>query len=211
MNELIMALAMLSTPVTEDTIPFNSFTVACYQGILREQCINDEILDRSAQDNWLRLQMKTFYVYDDKGTVTEEQRPNWDELVSDLDFMRKCYVELGDAPHTAEHYRFPPLKCCNEMLEIDYAYGQYLDKLLESGYRADEFRVRAAKVETERLQRIWYLLARIQLEYVDILSKRSSLKELHEQLGDDDYYNGVVPPIVPFWRYETIKKVIRDE
>lgn len=203
MNELIFALALLSAPELE---PIPPFTVVCYQEILRHQCLQDEILDPAETANYLRLRATTVSQYDPK-TETWKSEPglNWEEMRNDLVAVRERYTELQGFPYSCDCRLFPEQEYANAMWSLSYDYGNYLNNLNNSGYRADSWRIRQAIVETDQLTSIWMDVRLLNGRYSTVAHKRKCLKRLKDTIGDENYYNGYLPCPVPLWRAETIK------
>jgi hypothetical protein len=204
MNDIIFALALLSMSAPET--PIDPFTVSCYQEILRNQAIADEILDENEAYNYLRLRKRTQSRYDeDKGEYIAEEELNWEEQKNDLHAIQSRYSEMYSTPHLGERWRFPQSDCIIEMQQINGGYGSYLSNILFMGYNPNQGRIRQAIIENDIIGEILGQLRIIQREFTSTWQKRRALARLKELLGDENFYEGWLPPPVPLWYSETIK------
>lgn len=122
-----------------------------------------------------------------------------DEFGKDLNILRKRYQDLKDAPPLADADRFPDRSAVNDLIRFNRSYRKSLEQRQQfESDKAEE--IAAAIKETDRLYRIWDLVRDAKCDYYYTTVRRSALKQLKEQLGDD-YATATLPPNVPTWRF----------
>lgn len=126
-----------------------------------------------------------------------------DDVLSDIQMLRRRYEELGDAPPLADSYRFPDRLVVNEMLVFNRAFKKYLEERqpLEQ-VRSSE--LRQVQQETDQLYQVWDCVRDARCEYYYVAVRRQALKRLRDLVGEEQYFYGKLPPHVPLWRFETI-------
>lgn len=126
-----------------------------------------------------------------------------DDVLSDIQMLRRRYEELNDAPPLADSYRFPERTAVNEMLVFNRAFRKFLEERqpLEQVRSAD---LRVVQQETDHLYQVWDSVRDARCEYYYVTVRRQALKRLRDLVGEDRYQNGRLPPHVPLWRFETI-------
>jgi len=112
--------------------------------------------------------------------------------------LRERWQLLWNAPPAADALRFPNRSRVVELLELNQKYRRYLDTLCWT----DE--VGEAAAETERLQNLWDLVRDARCDYNYVTCRRLALKRMREQLGEEAYYSGWLPPAVPLHRFQLI-------
>jgi hypothetical protein len=127
-----------------------------------------------------------------------------EDLVSDVNLLRRRYADLADAPAVVDCQRFPERAVVNDLLAFNRTYRQQLD----ARQPADPTRwweLRKVLQETDQLYQVWDTVRDARCEYYYVTVRRQALKRLHETIGDDAYFTGQLPPPVPLWRFQSIK------
>jgi hypothetical protein len=127
-----------------------------------------------------------------------------DDILSDIQQLRRKYEELYDAPPLSDCYRFPDRATVNEMLVFNRTFRKYLEERqpLEQVRSAE---LRTVQQETDHLYQVWDSVRDARCEYYYVSVRRLALKRLRELVGEDRYLRGQLPPHVPLWRFETIR------
>jgi hypothetical protein len=126
-----------------------------------------------------------------------------EDFASDLNLLRRRYRELADAPPVSDSFRFPDREAINEMLSFNRAYRQYID-IRQAVELSHWWEHQATLQETEQLYQIWDTVRDSRCEYYYVTVRRQALKRLREQLGEQAYYSGELPPYVPLWRFHVM-------
>ncbi len=122
---------------------------------------------------------------------------------ADIKELRRRFADLADAPSVQDIHRFPDRNLINELLSFNRSFRQNLDAQQSSeGFRAWEFR--EALQETDHLYEIWDKLRDARCDYYYVTVRRRALQRLHEMIGEEAYWAGVMPPYVPIWRFRSI-------
>jgi hypothetical protein len=123
-----------------------------------------------------------------------------EDLDADVQFLRRRYQNLIDAPPLGDCQRFPDRGLVCDLLAFNQEYQRHLTRL-EAGGAACRDELREAMRETDQLYHVWDLLrdARSDCYYVSV--RRQALLELREAVGVEAYYSGQLPPHVPVWRF----------
>jgi hypothetical protein len=126
-----------------------------------------------------------------------------DDVLSDIQMLRRRYEELADAPPLADSYRFPDRGVVNEMLVFNRSFRKYLEERqpLEQVRSAE---LRAVQQETDQLYQVWDSVRDARCEYYYVTVRRQALKRLRDLVGEERYFHGKLPPHVPLWRFEAI-------
>jgi hypothetical protein len=180
---LLLATALLTAPPDALQTPKDLSLYAGLREPLRELAIQWEILDpREAPFMLARAE----------------------EFPDDLNMLRRRYQELSDAPSVHDALRFPSRALVTDYLDFNRSYRRYLD-LRQPVDRARWWEYQTALEETEQLYHIWDTVrdARCECYYIHI--RRRALKTLRTTIGEEDYYNGKLPPYVPLWRFQEIQ------
>ena len=127
-----------------------------------------------------------------------------EDYTSDINLLRRRNAELYDAPFAVDGFRFPDRAIVNEVLSYNRSYRQQLDTR-QTTNPAQFWQIKKVQQETDQLYQIWDTVRDARCEYYYITVRRQALKRLRDSLGEDDYYEGILPPYVPLWRFETIK------
>jgi hypothetical protein len=121
-----------------------------------------------------------------------------DGFTYELAKIRDRWQNLWNAPPAADALRFPPRARVEELLELNERYRRYLETLPWTS------EVREALVETDRLHNLWDLVRDARCGYTYVTCRRFALKRLREQLGEEAYYGGDLPPVVPLHRFQML-------
>jgi hypothetical protein len=127
-----------------------------------------------------------------------------EDFASDLNLLRRRFRDLFNAPALADCQRFPDRPVVNELLSFNRAYRQHID-VRQPVELTHWWELRVALQETDRLYQIWDHVRDARCDYYYVVVRRQALKRLRDQIGDDAYYSGDLPPCVPLWRFHTEK------
>ncbi|OWK36313.1 hypothetical protein [Fimbriiglobus ruber] len=127
-----------------------------------------------------------------------------EEYSGDLDMLRRRYRELADAPRVADSMRFPDRSQVNELVRFNRAFRKYLDQRQQ--FETDRApTLREVIAETDRLYQVWDSVRDARCEFYYVTVRRHALKKLRDQIGENDYLAGTLPPNVPMWRFNEMK------
>lgn len=122
----------------------------------------------------------------------------------DLDRMRETRVKLSGFPFIEDSKRFPSREEALNNLAFNAAFVSTLQDLkARYNWRIEELNI--ISTETKQLADIWDNLKDAQSSYYHINVRRASLAKLRELIGEENYYNGIMPPHVPLWRFREIR------
>ena len=125
-----------------------------------------------------------------------------EDFLSDLSLVRRRYRELANAPAVEDSQRFPDRALVNDLLAFNRAYRQYID-VRQPVELVHWWELRVTLQETERLYQIWDQVREANCDYYYVGVRRTALKKLRELVGDEAYYSGNLPPVVPSWRFRS--------
>jgi len=115
------------------------------------------------------------------------------EFNIDLKIVRNNYINLKDAPKLHEEQLF---NCfyndITESINFNEKHTAYLEKLLELEYYRQEDLIPIIK-ENKEILHLLYIVRSFKNENYTNYSRRMSLKEYKEAVGEKDYYDGWVP------------------
>jgi hypothetical protein len=123
-----------------------------------------------------------------------------EDFSGDLRLLRRRCAELADAPPLHDALRFPDRSLVNDLLTFNRTYKQNVDLMLALD-RSRAAELQEVLAESERLYQVWDLVRDSRCDYYYITVRRQALKKLRDQLGDEAYYSGALPPHVPVWRF----------
>jgi hypothetical protein len=126
-----------------------------------------------------------------------------EDFSSDLNLLRRRFLELRTAPALGDCLRFPERAVVNELLTHNRTYRTQID-LRQPIELIHWWELRVASQETERLYQIWDSVRDARCDYYYVVVRRQALKRLREQVGDEAYCSGNLPPSVPLWRFAMI-------
>ncbi len=126
-----------------------------------------------------------------------------EDFSGDLKLIRRRFGELHDAPPSQDCMRFPDRNLVNDLLKFNREYRQYLEarQATEAMYW---WQLRETMVECDRIYQVWDMVREANCDYYYVTVRRQALKKLRDNLGDQAYYSGVLPPHVPVWRFARI-------
>lgn len=130
---------------------------------------------------------------------------NKEDFDADLKLMHRRYEELGDAPPLCDAIRFPERSLCNELIQQNRVYRQWLDARNQLGSSLAGDYIHDAIRECDILYQAWDTVRDAQCGYYYVTVRRQALKKLRDQLGYPNYYAGFMPPHVPVWRFRRIE------
>lgn len=83
------------------------------------------------------------------------------------------------------------------------SYHSYLREL-EQVYFGES--IRQSLEETDTLYKAWDNLRDAKTETLDVSCRRTALFRLRGLIGHEAFYNGVMPPAVPVWRFARVEQ-----
>jgi hypothetical protein len=182
--EWILAAALLSSPLSGDLQD---------PGALKDQFPT------------LRIPLVTlaleWEILDPRETRYVLARP--EDMLSDLQMLRRRYQELDGAPPLADAARFPDRTVVNELLVFNRAYRKYLEERqpIEPAHASE---LRTVLQEVDHLYQVWDAVRDARCEYYYVTVRRQALKRLHDLMDEEDYALGLLPPHVPLWRFQQV-------
>jgi hypothetical protein len=180
--DYVLAMTLLTAPVDEPIPPNLEAPLVTVRPTMQAVALHWEILDRRE----LR------YVF----TRSED-------FTDDLKLLRKRHADLADAPPLHDCMRFPDRTLINELLAFNRAYRQHLDsqQALEVTYWWEYHEMLQ---EADRLYQVWDTVRDARCDYYYVTVRRQALKKLRDNVGDQAYFSGRLPPHVPIWRFSHI-------
>lgn len=129
---------------------------------------------------------------------------NQESKMNDLVIIKQKYLELLDAPRIEEGGVFPYNKeQVSDYLAFNYKFQTYINDY--SCLNLDRARkCEIIKRETEYLYTVWNCLDTYYWDYASIYAKRVALKKLKQEIGEEAFKKGEMPPNVPYWRFNQI-------
>ena len=91
--------------------------------------------------------------------------------------------------------------CTMPMLQFNQSYQAYCRIKMHYNLSDLQYWKNALK-ETEELYKVHDLLDDAFYESFNLFRKRKALCDLRDLIGEKDFYNGILPPCVPIWRFE---------
>jgi hypothetical protein len=122
------------------------------------------------------------------------------DFSADVQLLRKRRQDLADAPPASDALRFPSRETACDLLTFNRAYHRALKQRREAvgGQQGD---LDDAIQEAEHLYRVWDLVRDARSDCYYVSARRQALLALRQALGAEDYYQGLLPPHVPVWRF----------
>jgi hypothetical protein len=116
--------------------------------------------------------------------------------VGDLETIRGRYVQFATAPLLHEARRFPDRTFVCEALALNRAYRLRLtERLGVDLIHADQ--IHATIQETDRRYEVWDAVRDARCDYYYVTIRRQSLSLLRDLIGDESFYLGRLPSVVP--------------
>jgi hypothetical protein len=118
-------------------------------------------------------------------------------FADDLQWLRRRHADLENAPYSGEVYRLPPLRVVMEALNFNEAFRKTL--LSRAGWAEGPMieEIQQHLKEVDRRHRIWDLMRDAHMKCYYVTARRRTLRELREVLGDEAFYRGEWPTVVP--------------
>jgi len=128
------------------------------------------------------------------------------DFQDEVNFIRRRFQELKDAPRTEDRFRFPPYETIASLWRFNREYHSYLEsqKLISSGDYLQ--RIDVVQQDNNELFEVWTLIHNATSPLTMIPQRRVALKKLRETIGHDNYYAARFPPSVPIWYFQTKDK-----
>jgi hypothetical protein len=121
----------------------------------------------------------------------------------DLLVLRDRFAELHDAPLVSDVSRFPNRDYCNDAINFNRHYLQYITGKKGAWRYLDE-EIKEVEKETEGLYAPWDRLRDATAEVYYIQVRKKALKELRKMIGDEAFSAGRMPPFVPVQRFSSL-------
>lgn len=112
--------------------------------------------------------------------------------------------DLAGAPPASDRYRFPPSGECEAALRFNDSFRRKMGEERQRWADGVQPIFDITIAETEALRAPWDAIAWAQWGQRADWRRRLDLKKLRELIGDEDYEAGILPPVVPSWRFRTI-------
>lgn len=175
MFEILVAVILLTAPVDEPIVPIATI----YRPYIQKLALSLQILDpRECQ-----------YVMNRES-----------DFDTDLKLLRKRYDEFKNAPLEQDAWLFPDRNLMTELLGFNRTYRLYLDQQRDfNDWQMWEYTT--AIQECDELYGIWDFARDAKCEYYYITVRRAALQKLQEKIGYQNFRNGLLPPVVPIWRF----------
>lgn len=123
---------------------------------------------------------------------------------NNLNLIRQRRVDLVGAPALCMCERYPARNEITNLLNFNLAYRCQLSmEIARVPYRFDE--LKTAQQQAEKLHLIWDTIRDSRCEYYYIYVRRLALRRVVELIGEDEFYNGHLPPFVPCWQFREIR------
>lgn len=186
MNEVVLAIAMLTAPVgTPENCHPDDFPAL--RTAIHAKAVEWEIMDPR----------ETRYVL-----ATHE------DFQGDLDLLRKRYESLKDAPRLADCNKLPDRRTVNELVKFNRDFRKHLEERL--AWETDRADIIGVTIqETDRLYKHWDAIRDAQCDFYYVSVRREALKRLRDGnhgiggIGEHDFAIGKMPDFVPTWRFAT--------
>jgi hypothetical protein len=126
------------------------------------------------------------------------------------DFLNQCrglrqrYEKLKDAPLLWETKRFPNRDVLAQLISFNQAYRNQMEAKRNMAVCWKVPWYDQVLRESLELYKIYDNIRDAQFDGYGILYRRECLKHLREAIGDDNFYNSILPPPVPLWRFEKV-------
>lgn len=159
------------------------------------------ITDKPINDNWIEILCPTLIILAIDSEIVdprEKQTLFTQDLVGDLELIRKRNLEFANHPMLGECNRYPEYKLINDYLLLNRSYRNTLTKRLEVDiFREDA--IRDAIIHTDQLYQVWDTIRDAKCDYYYVTVRRQALQLLRDLLGEEAFYSVRMPPSVPIW------------
>ncbi len=154
--------------------------------VVRRACVRLEILDEREQ---------AYYFH--------HIEYYWD----DLRILTQRWLDLQYAPPLSDAQRFPSSLDTQDLVDFNWVYVNHLECAVElTCDPVEQQRINNAKSEALELRAVYSALQDAANKEWYVTMRRYALKKLRDELlGPANYAAGILPPHVPFWRFEEIK------
>lgn len=127
--------------------------------------------------------------------------------IGDMEYLRKYYREFKDTPYLGDVKYFPTLSTLLDGRNFNEEYRKSIARFQSiETYQSEKFNwCTSVLIESEFLYQIWDNAFTAANENYYYVTRRMALKNLKKVLGNDLYYSGQLPPVVPEWRFWEIK------
>jgi len=124
---------------------------------------------------------------------------NAQEFDSDLRLLQGRCHELAGAPLLCEAKRLPDRTTISDLMAFNRSYRDSLtSRLAVDKIHAEE--LQEAVRETDQLYQIWDTARDARCEYYFVSYRRQALQQLRDLVGAESFYQGQLPPNIPWWR-----------
>lgn len=122
----------------------------------------------------------------------------------DVRLIRRRFRDLHGAPFACDAEQFPSREHCNQVLSLNRQYRAWLEGQQTIHGRHQQYEINPAIAETDELYDVWDTLRDARCDSYYITVRREALKKLKNRLGTEMYYQRMMPPWVPVWRFTPI-------
>ncbi len=133
-------------------------------------------------------------ILDDRETGYILTKP--EEFNSDLNMLRRRYVEFADAPRLYEFQRLPDRQTANDLIRLNRDFRKQLEER-RNLERDRTHAITSVIRETDQLYQVWDAIRDARCDFYYVTVRRGALKKLKETIGDAAYYSAHFPPALP--------------
>jgi hypothetical protein len=115
--------------------------------------------------------------------------------------------KINNYPAMSHAYHFGYIgRCCTrEILVFNQRYQSYCKYRIETGNQDEINFYSNALIEAQELYKCYDLLDDSFCDGFSMIRRRRSLNDLKKLIGEESFYNGILPPSIPIWRFKTIE------
>lgn len=128
-----------------------------------------------------------------------------DAFSQDLEVIRRRREDLKDVPHIVDGDRFPKRNFANAQVAFNRKFHKFIEdrKILQVDRIAllDEI-----SAENQTLYQVWDSVRDATSDYYYVTVRRLSLQKLKTLIGEENYQEGILPPNVPVWRFNSLEQ-----
>jgi NTP pyrophosphatase (non-canonical NTP hydrolase) len=125
-----------------------------------------------------------------------------DSFESDVNIIRNRWVDLQDAPFISDAQMFPDREVLNKLLSFNRDFRSQMSLRQDAVWIFKAEEIQEIIEETDKLYYLIDNMLDVKDDCYYLSYRRAALKTLKEELGDEAYYAGAVPPHVPIWRFQ---------